>query len=318
MKLGKNSKKMDKRKYMRILITGGSGTIGKAFIREFPEHIYYNVSRNEKFLTDLMREHPKVKNFIGNIEDEGFLMRVFNSVKPDVVIHAAAMKHINIAEENPIQTCQSNVIGSINVINASIMNDVPITIGISTDKACTSASVYGDTKSLMEKCFMEANTSKNKFALTRFANVAHSNGSVLPFWFKLKEEGKTLKLTSKDMNRLMFSKSDAAKLINKAINKCDTDDGGFVCSYKMKSVNMFELAKVISDDVKVVGLRPGEKLDEDLISNKETQFTYVHDDMIYIYNQENLDMNTLERGYSSANAEKMTEDEMEELVWNTK
>jgi len=318
MKLGKNSKKMDKRKNMRILITGGSGTIGKAFIREFPEHIYYNVSRNEKFLTDLMREHPKVKNFIGNIEDEGFLMRVFNSVKPDVVIHAAAMKHINIAEENPIQTCQSNVIGSINVINASIMNDVPITIGISTDKACTSASVYGDTKSLMEKCFMEANTSKNKFALTRFANVAHSNGSVLPFWLKLKEEGKTLKLTSKDMNRLMFSKSDAAKLINKAINKCDTDDGGFVCSYKMKSVNMFELAKVISDDVKVVGLRPGEKLDEDLISNKETQFTYVHDDMIYIYNQENLDMNTLERGYSSANAEKMTEDEMEELVWNTK
>jgi len=303
---------------MRILITGGSGTIGKAFIREFPEHTYFNVSRNEKFLTDLMREHPKTKSYIGNIEDEGFLMRVFNSVRPDVVIHAAAMKHINIAEENPIQTCQSNVIGSINVINASIMNDVPITIGISTDKACSSESVYGDTKSLMEKCFMEANTTRNKFALTRFANVAHSNGSVLPFWLNLKEEGKTLKLTSKDMNRLMFSKSDAAKLINKAINKCDTDGGGFVCSYKMKSVNMFELAKVISDDVKVVGLRPGEKLDEDLISNKETQFTYVHDDMIYIYNQENLDMNTLERGYSSANAEKMTEDEMEELVWNTK
>jgi len=303
---------------MRILITGGSGTIGKAFIREFPEHTYYNVSRNEKFITDLMREHPKTKSYIGNIEDEGFLMRVFNSVKPDVVIHAAAMKHINIAEENPIQTCQSNVIGSINVINASIMNDVPITIGISTDKACSSASVYGDTKSLMEKCFMEANTDKNRFALTRFANVAHSNGSVLPFWLKLKEEGKTLKLTSKDMNRLIFSKSNAAKLINNAINKCKGGDGGFVCSYKMKSVNMYELAKVISDDIEIVGLRPGEKLNEDLISEKEIDYTYIEGDMIYIYNQVNVDLNTLERGYSSATAERMTEEEMEDLVWNTK
>tara|TARA_R110000851_G_scaffold30033_3_gene82102 strand:+ start:7727 stop:8638 length:912 start_codon:yes stop_codon:yes gene_type:complete len=303
---------------MKILITGGSGTIGKSFIREFPEHTYYNVSRNEKFLTDLMREHPSVTNFIGNIEDEGFLIRVFKEVKPDVVIHAAAMKHINIAEENPIQACQSNVIGSINVINASVMANVPVTIGISTDKACSSASVYGDTKSLMEKCFMEANTDKNRFALTRFANVAHSNGSVLPFWLNLVEEGKTLKLTSDKMNRLMFSKSDSAELINRAINKCETDGGGFVCSYKMKSVNMLELAKVISDDIEIVGLRPGEKLNEDLISDKEVPFTYVHDDMIYIYTQENLDVNKLDRGYSSATAEKMTKEEMEKLLWNTK
>jgi len=303
---------------MKILITGGSGTIGKSFIREFPEHTYYNVSRNEKFLTDLMREHPSVTNFIGNIEDEGFLIRVFKEVKPDVVIHAAAMKHINIAEENPIQACQSNVIGSINVINASVMANVPVTIGISTDKACSSASVYGDTKSLMEKCFMEANTDKNKFALTRFANVAHSNGSVLPFWLNLVEEGKTLKLTSDKMNRLMFSKSDSAELINRAIDKCETDGGGFVCSYKMKSVNMLDLAKVISDDIEIVGLRPGEKLNEDLISDKEVPFTYVHDDMIYIYTQENLDVNKLDRGYSSATAEKMTKEELEKLLWNIK
>tara|TARA_R110002073_G_scaffold226388_1_gene387246 strand:+ start:133 stop:1044 length:912 start_codon:yes stop_codon:yes gene_type:complete len=303
---------------MKILITGGSGTIGKAFIGEFPKHEYFNISRNEKFLTDLMREHPNATNFIGNIEDKEFLFRVFKDVKPDVVIHAAAMKHINIAEENPIQACQSNVIGSINVINASVMVDVPITIGISTDKACSSASVYGDTKSLMEKCFMEANTDKNRFALTRFANVAHSNGSVLPFWLRLKEEGKTLKLTSDKMNRLMFSKSDSARLINKAIDKCKSDGGGFVCSYKMKSVNMFDLAKVISDDVEIVGLRPGEKLNEDLINVKETPFTYVEDDMIYIYNEENKNDNRLRAGYSSEFSEKMTKEEMKELVWNTK
>ena len=305
---------------MRILITGGSGTIGKAFIKEFPDHTYYSISRNEKFLTDLMREHPKTKNFIGNIEDESFLMRVFNSVKPDVVIHAAAMKHINIAEENPIQTCQSNVIGSINVINASIINDVPITIGISTDKACSSASVYGDTKSLMEKCFMEANTTKNRFALTRFANVAHSNGSVLPFWLESKRKDKPIKITDPDMNRLIFSKSDAAKLIKHAIDKCKNGDGGFVCSYKMKSVNMMEMAKTIAyegfiSEIQEIGKRPGEKVNEDLISEEELPFTYVHGDMIYIYNQVNVDLNTLEEPYSSATAEKMTEKEMKDLIW---
>tara|TARA_R100001015_G_C4605830_1_gene160877 strand:+ start:131 stop:1051 length:921 start_codon:yes stop_codon:yes gene_type:complete len=305
---------------MRILITGGSGTIGKAFIKEFPEHTYYNISRNEKFLTDLMREHPETKSYIGNIEDEGFLMRVFNSVKPDVVIHAAAMKHINIAEENPIQTCQSNVIGSINVINASIMNDVPITIGISTDKACSSASVYGDTKSLMEKCFMEANTTKNRFALTRFANVAHSNGSVLPFWLESKRNDKPIKITDPNMNRLIFSKSDAANLIKHAIDKCETGDGGFVCSYKMKSVNMMDMAKTIAyegfiSEIQEVGKRPGEKVNEDLISEEELPFTYVHGDMIYIYNQKNLDENTLSEPYSSATAEKMTSEEIMDLIW---
>ena len=303
---------------MRILITGGSGTIGKAFIREFPEHEYYSISRNEKFITDLITEHPNVKNYTGNIEDEGWMVLIFKAVKPDVVIHAAAMKHINIAEENPIQACESNVIGSINIIKASILADVPITIGISTDKACSSASVYGDTKSLMEKCFMGANTDRNRFALTRFANVAHSNGSVLPFWLGLKEKGLPLKLTSEKMNRLMFSESDSARLIKTAMDRCERKGGGFVCSYKMKSVNMLDLAKVISDDVEMVGLRPGEKLNEDLISVKEIPFTYIEDNMIYIYNEENPNDNKLRQGYSSEFAERMTTEEMKELVWNTK
>ena len=303
---------------MKILITGASGTIGKAFIQRFPDYEYYNISRNEKFLTDLMREYPLVKNYTGNIEDKDFLIRVFKEVSPDIVIHAAAMKHINIAEENPIQACNVNVIGSLNIIAASIAADVPITIGISTDKACSSASVYGDTKALMEKCFMQANTDKNKFALTRFANVAHSNGSVLPFWLRLLEEGKPLKLTDPNMNRLTFSKSDAADLIHKAINKCQLTGGGFVCSCKMKTVNMLRLAQTISDDVEIVGLRAGEKLDEDLINDNEVPFTYVDDNMIYIYSKPNVDANKLEKGYSSFNAEHMSLQEMEELIWNKK
>lgn len=302
----------------KILITGGSGTIGKAFIKNYPDNEYINISRNEKFLTDLMREFPDVKHSIGNIEDKDFLVRVFKERKPDVVIHAAAMKHINIAEENPMQACQSNVIGSINVINASVIADIPITIGISTDKACSSESVYGDTKSLMERCFMEANTDGNRFALCRFANVAHSNGSVLPFWLNLKQENKPLKLTDPEMNRLIFSKKDSAELINSTIWICVEAGGGFVGSYKMKSVNMLELAKVISDDIDIVGHRPGEKVNEDLISARELDYTYEFEDYIMIKTIKNENDNKLNKPYSSLTAEKMSKEQMEKLVWNTK
>ncbi len=165
---------------------------------------------------------------------------------------------------------------------------------------------------------MQANNDKNKFALCRFANVTHSNGSVLPFWLNLHKQTKPLKLTSDKMNRLMFSQKDAAGLINRTINKCDEDGGGFTCSYKMKSVNMLDLAKIISNSIKIVGLRPGEKLNEDLINKKEIDYTYIEDNMIYIYKDKNPDNNKLTKGYSSATAEKMSIKEMKELVWGKK
>ena len=203
---------------------------------------------------------------------------------------------------------------SINVINASVIADVPITIGISTDKACSSASVYGDTKSLMEKCFMEANTMKNRFALTRFANVAHSNGSVLPFWLNLKKEGHPLKLTDPDMNRLIFTQNDAAQLIKRTIKWTEQHGGGFVKSFKMKCVNMLDLAKAISDDIEIVGKRPGEKTDEDLVSKNEVNRTYLYGDDIHIRMEENKQDNKLTEPYNSKSAQKMTKEEMKELI----
>ena len=253
----------------KVLITGGAGTIGKAFIRRYyDEFNFYNISRNEGSQTQLKREFPNVENYICSIEDEGSILRVFDKVKPDIVIHTAAMKHIDIIENEPVQACIVNVVGSLNVIKASTKYDVPITVADSTDKACSSESVYGDTKSLMEKCFMDANTDNNKFSACRFANVTHSNGSVLPFWLGLKEKGLPLKLTDPNMNRLMFSQRDAAELIMNTIELTDELGGGFVGSTKMKTVNMLDLAKTISDDIDVVGKRAGEKVDEDLISEK--------------------------------------------------
>ena len=299
---------------MKVLITGGTGTVGKAVIKQ-NDNEYINVSRNEEKIAELKREYPQVKSYVGNIEDKGLLLRVFKDVKPDVVIHSAAMKHIDLMETNPIAGCHINVMGSLNVVEASIINDVPITIGVSTDKACLAESVYGASKYLMERVFMNSNNDTNRLALTRFANVAHSNGSVLPFWLKLKEEGKPLKLTDPDMNRLIFTQKDAAQLIKRTINWTELRGGGFVKSYKMKCVNMLDLAKFISDDVEIIGKRPGEKTDEDLISKKEVDRTYLYGHDIHIRMEENQGDNKLTKPYNSKTAPNMTEDEMKELVY---
>ena len=190
-------------------------------------------------------------------------------------------------ETNPIAGCNINVMGSLNVVEASIINDVSVTVGISTDKACLAESVYGASKYLMERVFMNSNNDTNRFALTRFANVAHSNGSVLPFWLNLKQEGKPLKLTDPDMNRLIFTQRDAAQLIKRTISWTERHGGGFVKSYMMKCVNMLDLAKVISDDIEIVGKRPGEKTDEDLISKNEIERTYLYGDDIHIRMEQN-------------------------------
>ena len=299
---------------MKVLITGGTGTVGKSLIR-LNDNEYINVSRNEEKIAELKREHPEVKSYVGNIEDKGLLLRVFKDVKPDVVVHAAAMKHIDLMETNPIAGCNINVMGSLNVVEASIINDVPITVGISTDKACLAESVYGASKYLMERVFMNTNTDENRFSLTRFANVAHSNGSVLPFWLKLKEKGEYLKLTDPDMNRLIFTQFEAAQLIKRTIKWTEERGGGFVKSYKMKCVNMMDLAMTISDKIEIVGKRPGEKTDEDLISKNEVSRTYLYGDDIHIRMEENEQDNKLTEPYNSKSAEMMTEEEMKELVW---
>lgn len=303
----------------KVLITGGTGTVGKTYIKNYyDKYEFINVSRDEGNIADLKQECPDVTSYLGNIEDKGFLLRVFKDVKPDVVIHSAAMKHIDLMETNPISGCNINVMGSLNVVEASIINDVSVTVGISTDKACLAESVYGASKYLMERVFMNSNNDNNRFSLTRFANVAHSNGSVLPFWLKLKREGKPLKLTDPNMNRLIFTQDDAAALIYRAIQRTFHNGGGFIKSYKMKCVNMYDLAMLIANEevpVEIVGKRPGEKTDEDLISRNEISRTYLYEDDIHIRMEENNGYNKLIAPYNSKSAEKMTEEEMKELVW---
>jgi FlaA1/EpsC-like NDP-sugar epimerase len=169
----------------------------------------------------------------------------------------------------------------------------------------------------MEEMFTNVHTEKNRFVCTRFANVAGSNGSVIPFWKSLVANGNPIKLTDMNMNRLMFSKRDAAILINTAIQISDADKTkSFVLSKKMKSVNLYELAKVMSvgGKIEITGLRPGEKLNEKLISDEEVKYTHCIDDYILISKPLVATSKCLEAEYSSLTAETATREEMLELI----
>lgn len=302
----------------KIFITGGSGTIGTSFIKQYyNKYKFFSYSRNEKMQVSLKRKFNKIEIILGAVEDKLALSTSIAKIKPDVIIHAAALKHVDTAEISPIQAIKSNIIGSLNVIETAVNNNVPSTVAISTDKACNADNNYGYTKLLMEKIFLESHTYKNKFTVCRFGNVSHSHGSVIPFWLRLHADNKPLLLTHKSMNRLMFSREEAVKLVHKAIIKTNKEDEPFILSQKMKSVNMFDLAHIISDKVEIVGIRPGEKLNETLISASEVPYTFVDGKFIAIRDYKNKGKNILDGEYSSKNAKFMTKKEIIKVVAET-
>lgn len=305
----------------KILITGGTGTVGKSFIEQYyDDYEFYSISRNETGIVALKELFPKVNCYIGNICDQDHMINLFCKIKPDIVIHTAAIKHINLAEENPSSAIEINVVGSLNIAKASIRAGVPLTIGISTDKACNPDSVYGYSKRMMETMFMQYHNNTTKFVCTRFANVANSSGSVIPFWISESKKGNALKLTDPDMNRLMFSKKESAELIQTAIDHGLFGLGelnSFILCKIMKNVNLLKLANVLSDKkVEIIGKRPGEKLNETLISVKELPNTVLLKDYVFILHEpEEIQGLNLTKEHSSVTAESMTINEMKELVW---
>jgi FlaA1/EpsC-like NDP-sugar epimerase len=302
----------------KVLITGGTGTVGESFIKEYyNKYDFYTLSRNETKIAELNKKYPNVKTYVGDVINYEILSCIVQKIMPDIIIHAAALKHIDIAEKNPDAAILCNTIGSYNITKVSINNQVPLTIGVSTDKACDPKSVYGYTKKLMEELFFSLHTPKIKFICTRFANVAGSNGSVIPNWKDSIKLGKKLRLTDKSMNRLMFTKSSASRLIETAIKLSELDESkSFVLSKKMKSVNLYDLAKTMTSEnnIEIVGMRAGEKLNEKLIGENEIEYTNCLDDYIAIYKDKDTSYKNLKNEYSSLTAEKATEKEILELI----
>ena len=299
-----------------LLITGGSGTVGYSFIKKnYNKYKIYSYSRNEKSQVALKRIFPEIDIILGSVEDKHDLNNAMAKTKPQIVIHAAALKHVDTAEKQPIEMVKSNIIGSKNIIEASKNNNVRITIGISTDKACNPKSLYGYSKTIMEKMFLEANNKNNIFSCTRFGNVAGSNGSVIPFWLSCLKKNKPLPITDLRMTRLMLNYDEVSEIIEKAITEAKNGIGGFVLSKMMKKVELHRLANSISKNITIVGLRPGEELSEDLISESELEFSELRENYIYIRNEINENINTrLEGPISSKNSLDMTDQEIIEMI----
>lgn len=162
-------------KRRKVLITGGSGTVGLAFIEKYyDEFEFINISRSELRIASLVRKFPRVKSYAVDILDMNQIKEIFQEVKPDVVIHAAALKHVNGAEVNASRAVQVNILGGLNVAKACVAAKVPIVVGISSDKACQSENIYGYSKKILEQIFLEHYTNKSRFICTRFSNVACS------------------------------------------------------------------------------------------------------------------------------------------------
>ena len=267
-----------------ILITGGTGSLGKALTRRIFQD-YPNVrrlvifSRDEQKQFTMAQEFPKDKFpaipfFIGDVRDKDRLIRAFQGV--DFVIHAAAMKHVHLAEYNPTECIKTNVNGAENVIHACLDTEVKAVVALSTDKACAPINLYGATKLTSDKLFVAANNIKGgnaiKFSVVRYGNVMGSNGSVIPFFIEKRKEG-FLPITDPNMTRFNISLGGGVDMVLHALENAW---GGEIFVPKISSYKIEDVAKAVAPNVPhtTIGIRPGEKIHEEMITPSDSFYTY--------------------------------------------
>ena len=267
-----------------ILITGGTGSLGKALTRrifkQFPKVRRLVIfSRDEQKQFVMAQEfpssiYPAIRFFIGDVRDRDRLMRAMQGI--DFVIHAAAMKHVHLAEYNPSECIKTNVGGAENVIHASLQSGVRRVVALSTDKACAPINLYGATKLTSDKLFIAANNIRGKnpirFSVVRYGNVMGSNGSVIPFFIKKRQDG-FLPITNPNMTRFNISLDGGVDMVFHAL---ETAWGGELFVPKIPSYKITEVAKAIAPNIKqkIVGIRPGEKIHEEMITSSDSHNTY--------------------------------------------
>jgi UDP-N-acetylglucosamine 4,6-dehydratase (inverting) len=278
-----------------VLITGGTGSFGKKFASKIlTEHnpkkiIIYSRDEYKQYVMqkEFSEYKKKLRFFIGDVRDSDRLYRAFEGV--DIVIHAAALKHVPLMEYNPIEAVKTNIRGAENVINAALDKGVEKVIALSSDKAVNPVNLYGATKLVSDKLFLSANAyaggDKTKFSVVRYGNVSGSRGSVIPFFMKIVQEGaKEIPITDLRMTRFWITLDEGVELVFKAIKKAK---GGEIYVSKIPSFKIVDLAKAISPDCKLkeVGIREGEKLHEAMITEEDSRNTYEFKDTYIIYPQ---------------------------------
>lgn len=267
-----------------LLITGGTGSLGKALtshiLKTFPDIDRLVIfSRDEQKQFEMSQEfspaqYPMIRYFIGDVRDFERMKRALKGI--DYVIHTAAMKHVPIAEYNPMECVKTNIIGAENIINACLETGVKRVVALSTDKAAAPINLYGATKLASDKLFVAANniTGWNpiKFSVVRYGNVMGSNGSVIPFFLKKKKEG-SLPITDPTMTRFNIPLQGGVDLVMHALEHAF---GGEIFVPKIPSYRITDVAEAIGPECEkpVVGIRPGEKVHEEMITPSDSFYTY--------------------------------------------
>jgi UDP-N-acetylglucosamine 4,6-dehydratase len=272
-----------------MLITGGPGSFGRAFTRYALKHLDPHrlviFSRDELKQYEFRQElgdDPRVRWFIGDIRDQPRVARALDGI--DAVVHAAAMKQVDTAEYNPFECIAINVLGSENVINASIDAGVKRVVALSTDKASSPINLYGASKLCSDKLFVAGNhyagAKPTRFSVVRYGNVMGSRGSVVPLFRKLAASGH-LPITDERMTRFWITLDQAVQFV---VDSFDRMEGGEIFVPRIPSISVVDLARAIAPDatLDVVGIRPGEKLHEEMISEDDARRTYRRDDHFVI------------------------------------
>ncbi|RAZ54868.1 UDP-N-acetylglucosamine 4,6-dehydratase (inverting) [Campylobacter hyointestinalis] len=290
-----------------IIITGGTGSFGKKYTKILLQNYKPNkiiiYSRDELKQYEMASEFNQkcMRYFIGDIRDEKRLKTAMNGV--DYVIHAAAMKHVPIAEYNPMECIKTNINGAQNVINASLECGVQKVIALSTDKACNPVNLYGATKLASDKLFIAANNiagnKPTRFSVVRYGNVVGSRGSVVPLFKKLIANGaRDLPITDTRMTRFWITLEQGVNFVLKNFARMQ---GGELFIPKIPSMKMADLARAMAPNlgIKIIGIRPGEKLHETMISKDDAHLTYEFDDhyviapSIHFLTEPNFSLNLL-------------------------
>jgi len=265
-----------------VLVTGGTGSFGKKFIRKALDLGVKKVivfSRDELKQYEMAQEFTdsRIRFFIGDVRDKDRLYRAFDGV--DIVIHAAALKHVGACEYNPFEAVKTNINGAQNIIEAAIDRGVEKVIALSTDKACSPVNLYGATKLASDKLFVAGNSyvgvKNTKFSVVRYGNVVGSRGSVVPFFKKMRENG-TLPITDDRMTRFWITLEQGVQFV---LDNLERMHGGEIFIPKIPSMKVTDLARAIGPECKteIVGIRPGEKLHEAMITEDDARNTLEYD-----------------------------------------
>lgn len=320
-----------------VLITGGTGSFGKKFtemiLQRYPDIkrlVIY--SRDELKQYEMAQQFPKEKHgkklrfFIGDVRDYPRFKRALQGI--DVIIHAAALKHVPAGEYNPDEFIKTNIGGAQNVVDAALAADVKVVVALSTDKAAAPINLYGATKLVSDKLFIAANNIKGwrdiRFSVVRYGNVMGSRGSVIPFFMEKSKNGNILPITHKDMTRFNISLEEGVEMVLWAIENAL---GGELFVPKIPSYNIETVARAVAPNAKLeyVGIRPGEKMHEEMITESDSYNTIEFDKYYAILpsdadKQKYLDhfnAKEVEKGFkynSGTNTEWLNEEQLRELI----